>query len=63
MDWHDLFAAIALMLVLEGVMPFVNPAGTRRTMARMSELREGQLRFAGLGAMLAGLALLYFVRF
>lgn len=59
--WHDLTVALALLLVLEGVFPFINPAGMRRALAAISELRDAQLRFAGLTSMLLGLALLYIV--
>jgi len=56
-----LLAAFALMLVCEGVMPFVAPRLWRETMRRLAELGDGQLRFFGLAAMLAGLTTLYFV--
>lgn len=59
--WHDLLVALALLLVLEGVFPFINPAAMRRALAAISELRDAQLRFAGLTSMLLGLALLYIV--
>jgi uncharacterized protein YjeT (DUF2065 family) len=55
-------AAVALMLVLEGVFPFVAPRAWRETMRRVGELSDGQLRFVGLGSMLAGLAVLFFTR-
>jgi uncharacterized protein YjeT (DUF2065 family) len=55
-------AAVALMLVFEGVLPFVAPRLWRETMRRAGELTDGQLRFVGLGSMLAGLAVLFLVR-
>ncbi|MCU0976819.1 MAG: DUF2065 domain-containing protein [Steroidobacteraceae bacterium] len=61
-DWSDLAAALALYLVIEGVLPFVNPRGMKRAMATFSAMPEGQLRVAGLLAMVAGLLLLWFVR-
>jgi hypothetical protein len=61
MRWHDLGVALALLLVLEGVFPFLSPAGLRRTLAALSELNDNQLRFAGLSSMLLGLLLLYFI--
>lgn len=61
MDWHDLLVAAALVLVLEGIMPFVNPAGLRRMLETVREFSDQQLRFAGMTSMLAGLILLYFV--
>jgi uncharacterized protein YjeT (DUF2065 family) len=61
MNWHDLLVAFALFLVLEGILPFINPAGLRRMMAVISTLNDAQLRFAGLSSMLAGLVLLYLI--
>ena len=62
MDWSDLWAAFALYLVLEGVIPFLNPGGARRTFAAMSQMDERALRLIGLGSMIAGCVVLYFVR-
>ena len=60
--WQDLFAALALVLVIEGALPFINPNGFRRTLLKASELDDSVLRFAGLTAMLLGCLLLYVVR-
>jgi uncharacterized protein len=60
--WSDLLAALAILLVLEGLLPFLNPAGTRRVFAQLAQLAERELRVAGLVSMLAGLLLLFFVR-
>jgi uncharacterized protein YjeT (DUF2065 family) len=62
MNWSDLLAAFALYLVLEGILPFLNPQAMKRIMASFSELADNQLRIWGLISMSAGLALLYFVR-
>ncbi len=62
MNWSDLLAAFALYLVLEGIMPFLNPTAMKRAMLRFVSLPERQLRFAGGASMIAGLVLLYFVR-
>ena len=51
-----LWAAMALMLVFEGLLPFISPRGWRRTFARLLTLRDGQLRFFGLVSILLGLA-------
>lgn len=59
--WHDLTVALALLLVLEGIFPFISPGALRRALASLSEMRDTQLRFAGLTSMLLGLALLYIV--
>lgn len=60
-DWQDLLVAAALVLVLEGIMPFVNPSGLRRMLEAVREFSDQQLRFAGITSMLAGLILLYIV--
>jgi uncharacterized protein YjeT (DUF2065 family) len=62
MDWSDLWAAFALYLVLEGVMPFANPGAMKRALTQLSQLDERTLRVAGLVSMIAGAALLYAVR-
>jgi len=53
-----LLMAIALMLVIEGLMPFAAPRVWRETFRRAVELRDGQIRFVGLVSMLIGLLLL-----
>lgn len=62
MDWTDLFAALALYLIIEGLMPFASPAGWRRSVELMRQFSDGQLRMLGLVMMIAGLALLLLVR-
>jgi hypothetical protein len=57
----NLLAAFALMLVIEGILPFVSPAVWRETFRKMTELSDGQLRFIGLGSMLGGLLMLFLV--
>lgn len=54
-------AAFALMLVLEGILPFVAPRLWREMFRRITELSDGQLRFAGLSSMLIGLVALMVV--
>jgi len=61
-DWSDLLAALALYLVLEGVMPFLSPPSVKRLLQALSSLQDRQLRLFGLASMSAGLILLYFVR-
>jgi uncharacterized protein YjeT (DUF2065 family) len=58
----SLLTAFALMLVIEGLMPFLAPGAWRDTFRRLIEMNDGQLRFVGLTSMLAGLLLLYFLR-
>ena len=60
--WEDLAAAFALYLVLEGVMPFLNPSALRRAMSSFLMLSDQQLRVAGLASMACGVALLWLVR-
>ena len=62
LQWNDLWSALALVLVIEGLMPFLGPAAFRRTMASVSRFPDGQLRTVGLVSMLIGLGLLYAVR-
>ncbi|HEX2648783.1 MAG TPA: DUF2065 domain-containing protein [Burkholderiales bacterium] len=52
--------AIALVLVIEGLLPFLAPSVWRETFRRILQLSDGQIRFFGLSSMLAGLLLLYF---
>ena len=58
----NLLVALALMLVIEGMLPFLLPAVWRETFRRLIEMSDGQLRFIGMSSMLLGLILLYFVR-
>lgn len=60
--WQEFFTAIALLLVIEGITPFLSPRTFRQTMAKVAEMPERLLRRLGLAAMVAGLALLYLVR-
>ncbi len=60
--WGDLGVAIALVLVIEGVMPFLAPASLRRTLATMAAMPDRSLRIIGAVSMMLGLALLYFIR-
>lgn len=62
MPWQELWIAVALLLVMEGIFPFVSPDGLREALRRISSLSNPQLRLAGLGSMLTGLAVLYLVR-
>jgi uncharacterized protein YjeT (DUF2065 family) len=62
MAWQDLFTALALYLVIEGLAPFANPQGWRRSLALLSRLSDNQLRAFGLAIIIAGLVLLLIVR-
>jgi uncharacterized protein YjeT (DUF2065 family) len=61
MRWQELAVAVALLLVLEGMLPFLSPQGVRRLLLALSDLSDQQIRFAGLTSMLVGLALLYII--
>lgn len=60
--WTDLLTALALVFIVEGIMPFLNPEGIRRVFLMASQMRSSSLRLAGLSSMLTGLILLYLVR-
>lgn len=57
-----LLMAFALMLIIEGILPFLLPTLWRDTFRRITEMSDGQIRFIGLSSMLAGLLLLYLAR-
>jgi len=59
--WHDLLVALALVMVIEGILPFLNPNGMRNMMRMMSEMEDKALRMTGLISMLIGVATLYLV--
>ncbi|MEX8517988.1 MAG: DUF2065 domain-containing protein [Leptothrix sp. (in: b-proteobacteria)] len=61
MSWDSLLVACALVLVLEGLMPFLSPARWRQVFEQVVKLSDGQLRFIGLLSMLTGLLLLVFL--
>ncbi len=54
--------AFALMLILEGVLPFLAPGVWRDTFRRITQMNDGQIRFVGLSSMLVGLLILWLAR-
>ncbi len=60
--WSDLLAAIALVLVIEGILPFINPGGLRRALLMISQMNDNTLRFTGLTSMILGILLLNLIR-
>ena len=58
----SLLMALALVLVIEGLLPFLAPSLWRETFRRLLQLSDGQIRFFGLTSMLAGLVLLFLSR-
>ncbi len=61
-DLRELWVALALLLIVEGIFPFLSPQGLRRALLALSEFSDAQLRFAGITSMLLGLVLLYLLR-
>lgn len=60
--WNELLAAFGLMLVLEGILPFLSPGRLRQTLLQMAKLEDRALRLVGLASMLLGLLVLYVFR-
>ena len=59
--WHELLIAICLVMVIEGIMPFLAPKAWQEMLANVSKLAPKQVRIMGLASMLIGTALLYVV--
>jgi len=59
--WEKLSIALALIFVIEGIMPFLNPTGWRKTLRQVSEMEDKTLRIIGLSSMIFGVILLYLV--
>jgi len=59
--WKSLLMAVALMLVIEGLLPFVNPAAWRRMFEQALRLSDGQVRFLAMSSMVLGVVLLFFL--
>ena len=60
--WQDLLAALALVLVIEGMVPFLNPKSLRRMLEMVSQVDDRTLRIMGFVSMLFGVVMLYIVR-
>ena len=63
MDSDTLWLAVALVLVIEGLFPFLSPSGWRRMFAQILRLSDGQIRFFGLCSILMGVLWLLWLRF
>jgi hypothetical protein len=61
MDSDTVWLAMALVLLIEGLFPFVSPAGWRRMFAQILQLNDGQLRFFGMCSISAGALLIWFL--
>lgn len=60
--WLALLTAIGLMLVIEGILPFLNPRSFRQALAAVAQANDRVLRIAGLTSMIVGVILLYLAR-
>ncbi len=58
----EILSAVALLLVIEGLLPFASPRAYRQAVAQLARLPDRQLRLVGLASMLAGVLLLYWIR-
>lgn len=61
-EWRDLFTALALVLVLEGMLPFVSPERWRKMLDLIHDMDNARLRKFGAGSMVVGLVLLYIIK-
>ena len=59
--WENFLSAIALMLILEGMLPFLSPQTWREAFRKLIEINDQQIRFVGLTSMIIGLVLLLVV--
>ena len=59
MDQQTFWLALALVLVIEGLFPFVSPTGWRKMFIQLMQLNDGQIRFFGLCSILAGLSMIW----
>ncbi|WP_455380881.1 DUF2065 domain-containing protein [Acidihalobacter prosperus] len=57
--WTHLLVALGLVFILEGILPFINPNGMRRTLLHLVQFPDRVLRIIGLSSMLLGLLIIY----
>jgi len=60
--WTEILTAVSLVLIIEGMLPFIRPGRYKQLVAQIVRLSDNQLRIFGLSAMIAGLLLLFIVR-
>ena len=60
--WNELLVAIALVLVFEGIIPFLAPEKFRQAMAQLTQMPDQVLRIIGLASMTLGIVFLYILR-
>lgn len=61
LDWQDVFNALALLLIIEGLLPFLSPSSMKNIYQKLHESSDKDLRMAGFIGMIVGLLLLYLV--
>lgn len=59
--WHELAIAFCLMLVVEGITPFISPGRWRKMLLVMNQIDDNTMRMIGLGSMLTGTVLLLLI--
>ncbi len=59
--FKSILTALALMLVIEGLLPFVNPTAWRRMFEQALRLNDGQIRFLAVSSMVSGVLMLFFL--
>ena len=59
MDQQTFWLALALVLVIEGLFPFMSPTGWRKMFVQLLQLNDGQIRFFGLCSILAGVGMIW----
>ena len=62
MYWKEILTAVALLLVIEGMLPFIGPSRYKQLVTQIARLSDNSLRTFGLTTMIAGLLLLFIVR-
>ncbi len=62
MFWTEVLTALALVLIIEGMLPFISPSRYRRMVAEVTRLGDNTIRNIGLAVMIIGLVLLFIVR-
>ncbi len=62
MYWTEILTALALVFVIEGMLPFISPAKYRQMVSEITRLSDNHIRNIGLVIMVAGLLLLFLVR-
>lgn len=60
--WHELWIAFCLLLVIEGIIPFLYPQRWRRLVSQLAQISDSSLRMVGFISMIAGTALLLISR-